>query len=40
MNRKVRILTTLLVIVVGGILIWKSTANRLGSWVTGEECKL
>ncbi len=29
MNRKVRILTTLLVIVVGGILIWKSTANRL-----------
>lgn len=29
MNRKMRLLTTLLVIVVGGILIWKSTANRL-----------
>ena len=29
MNRKFRLLTTLLVVVVGGVILWKSTASRL-----------
>ena len=37
MNRKVRLLTTLLVIVVGGILIWKSTSSRLDGMKASDD---
>lgn len=39
MNRKMRLLTTLLVVVVGGILIWKSTSSSL-SRMSGSDDSL